>query len=191
MANESGVTPQGRRRFVILRRGCPGIAGRAKPRGPQKPAIFFDRDGVLNVDHGYVAKMRDWEWTPEAIRAIRYMKRKGYRVIVVTNQSGIGRELYTEEELLVLSEFMLREAPIDAIYYCPHHPDERCPARKPGTSMLEAAKADWDLDLTRSFLIGDRDTDIQAAERFGIPGFSYRDGSLYQFCKDAVRRAST
>jgi len=157
------------------------------PRGPRRPTVFFDRDGVLNIDHGYVAKRHDWEWTPGALRALRYLKRKGFRLIVVTNQSGIGRGLYTEEDLLDLTEFLASESPVDAVYYCPHHPDDKCPARKPGTSMLEAAALDWQIDMSRSFLIGDRDTDLEAARRFGIPSHLYTGGDLYRFVRKIVR----
>ncbi len=158
-----------------IRRGCPGQDGPPlAPRdAPRRPAAFLDRDGVLNVEYGYVHLRENFEWTPGALQALRALKEAGYWVVVVTNQSGIGRGLYTEEEFLALTEWMLGEtdragARIDAVYYCPHHPDEQCPARKPSTGMLERATRDLPIDLKRSFLVGDRPSDAEAAERFGV-----------------------
>lgn len=170
-----------------IRRGCPGVEQMPLGDGEPRPVAIFDRDGVLNVDEGYVHRRADFHWTPGAIEAIHNLKALGYWVVVATNQSGIGRGLYAESDLLALSEWMLGEAPIDAIFYCPHHPDENCHARKPGTGMLEAAFACFPGDKSRSFMIGDRSKDIEAAEGFGIPGHLYESGDLSAFVSRIVQ----
>lgn len=161
-----------------IRRGCPDAAPARPDGGPQRPAVFFDRDGVLNIDQGFTHRVEDFVWSPGAESAIRLVRDWGWRAIVVTNQSGIGRGLYSEEDFLALSEWMLSQVELDAIYYCPHAPEANCPARKPGTAMLEAAFRDFDLDRDQSLLIGDRDSDLQAAAAFGLRGFRYEDGDL-------------
>ncbi len=170
-----------------IRRGCPGERQISLGEGRARPIAVFDRDGVLNVEKGYVHRLEDFEWSPGAVEAIKNLKAMGYWVVVVTNQSGIGRELYAESDLLALSEWMLGEAPIDAIFYCPHHPDENCHARKPGTGMLEAAFTCFPGDRSRSFMIGDRSKDIEAAEAFGIRPFLYSTGDLSEIVSQITR----
>ncbi len=174
-----------------IRCGCPGVPRGQKQLGQGlRPVAFLDRDGVVNADKGYVHKIDEFEWMPGAMAAIRFLNDRRFIVAVVTNQSGIGRGYYGEEEFLKLSDWMLEEADrqgahIDAIYYCPHHPEsddpryrEMCPARKPGTMMLERAEEEFEIDKARSFLIGNRDTDLYAADSFGISGFMYESGDL-------------
>lgn len=170
-----------------IRRGCPNEPQISLGEGEPRPIAVFDRDGVLNVEKGYVHRLADFEWTPGAIEAIRNLKALGYWVVIATNQSGIGRELYAESDLLALSEWMLEQAPIDAIFYCPHHPDENCPARKPGTWMLEAAFTCFRGDRSRSFMIGDRSKDIEAADAFGIRSVLYKGGDLSEIVAQIVR----
>jgi D-glycero-D-manno-heptose 1,7-bisphosphate phosphatase len=140
-----------------------------------------------------VHRIEDFEWCEGAIDAIRFLNAKGYLVIVVTNQSGIGRGLYTLDDFLVLSRWVLAEADrlgatINALYYCPHHPDDLCPARKPGTGMLDAADADFGVEHTHSFLVGDRQTDLEAAAAFGIKGILYSGGDLLCVAQQALTR---
>ncbi len=161
----------------LIRRGCPGFPCQPMQAGIA-PAAFLDRDGVINVDHGYVSIKERFEWMPGAISAIQWLREEGYRVFVVTNQSGIGRGLYTEGDFLVLSNWMLETIHLDALYYCPHTPEDQCPARKPGAGMLEKAALEFELDKTRSFMIGDKSADQAAAENFGIPGYDFHGGDL-------------
>ena len=152
---------------------------------PKRPAAFLDRDGVLNVDRGYVHKPEDIEMIPGAAAAVRLLNENGYYVIVVTNQSGVARGLYSEaaiEQVHMHMQDILRAegAHIDAFYYCPHHPDGsvkefaiQCRCRKPEAGMLEQAGRDWPIDLGRSFLIGDRDHDLAAAAAFRIRGVKF------------------
>jgi D-glycero-D-manno-heptose 1,7-bisphosphate phosphatase len=164
-----------------------------------RPAAFLDRDGVLNIDHGYVHEQNRLDWTAGAPQAVRLLNDAGYLVIVITNQSGIARGYYDEKAVATFHDYMQTElaargAHIDAYYYCPHHPQGtvkeftlRCLCRKPGTALLEQAAREWPIDLSRSFFIGDKDSDMAAAAAFKIRGikFDSTNASLI----DVVRRA--
>jgi D-glycero-D-manno-heptose 1,7-bisphosphate phosphatase len=151
----------------------------------KRPVAFLDRDGVLNVDHGYAHRPDQLEWVADAPQAVRLLNNTGYIVIVVTNQSGVARGLYDEAAIRQLHAHMQEVlnaygAHIDAFYYCPHHPQGTvkefavdCNCRKPGTGMLEQAAHEWPIDISRSFLIGDRDADMAAAAAFKIRGVKF------------------
>jgi len=157
---------------------------REPDRTPQAVA-FLDRDGVLNVDTGYVHRPGDLEWIDGAPEAVGLLNQAGYRVIVITNQSGIARGFYDEEAVRLFHAHMqdrLAEhgAYIDAFYYCPHHPEGRvpqfavaCDCRKPKTGLLKQAERDFPVDKGRSFLVGDKDHDLEAAHAFGVRGFKF------------------
>ena len=150
-----------------------------------RPAAFFDRDGVLNVYHGYAYRHDQFEWIAGAPEAVRLLNEAGYFVFVVTNQSGIARGLYEEAAMhqfhtLMQDALRTRGAHVDAFYYCPHHPEGtvkqlavRCRCRKPEPGMLEQAAREWPIDLGRSFLIGDKDADMTAAAAFRIHGIKF------------------
>lgn len=182
-----------------IRRGCPDAPRSARAPGLQsRPVAFLDRDGVVNEDRGYVHKPDDFVWMPGALGAIRLLNERGYIVAIVTNQSGIGRGYYGEQDFMFLTMWMLDHAEmvgaeIDVIYYCPHHPESSdpeyraaCPARKPGPAMLERAAEEFELDLARSFLVGNKESDLGAAEAFGIPGHLYEGASLEEFVRRIV-----
>jgi histidinol-phosphate phosphatase family protein len=143
----------------------------------RRPAVILDRDGVLNRKPpraNYVRRWEDFEWLPEAKEALRRLKAAGFRVIVVSNQAGVGRGAMTEADLLEIHRRMVREAVladgrIDAIYYCPHNWDEGCECRKPKPGMLFQAQRDFNLDLSRTPFMGDDERDAQAAEAAGCP----------------------
>ena len=152
-------------------------------RNPQfSGAIFIDRDGTLNEDIGYVSIPEQLILYPWAFEAVRLINKSDFKAIVITNQSGIARGMYSEATLGGIHSRMIEElaregARIDAVYYCPHHPeagDSRyriaCDCRKPGTGMLEAAAREHNIDLARSFVIGDKASDIKLAENVGAPG---------------------
>jgi D-glycero-D-manno-heptose 1,7-bisphosphate phosphatase len=151
--------------------------------GSARPCAFFDRDGVLNEEVDYLHRIEGFSWTPGAKEALEWAKANGYWLVVATNQSGIGRGLYTEDDFLQLSLWLLEQAEIDLIYYCPHDPDDHCPARKPGTAMFEAAAAALSIDKAGSFMIGDRQKDLDAAAAFGIRAALYEGGSLYDLVR--------
>jgi D-glycero-D-manno-heptose 1,7-bisphosphate phosphatase len=147
-------------------------------------AIFFDRDGVLNKEIGdYVCKIEDFEILPDAVECIKLAKSLGFLAIVVTNQGGIGKKLYSAKELhsfhLKLQDACVENGTkIDDFYYCPHHPiSSKCLCRKPDSLMLEKAVAKYNIDKTKSFMIGDTSRDIEAAQKAGIHGLLIQPNS--------------
>jgi D-glycero-D-manno-heptose 1,7-bisphosphate phosphatase len=162
-----------------------------------RPAAFLDRDGVLNIDHGYVHQLDQLDIVARASEAVRVLNEAGYLVIVITNQSGVARGLYGEEDVRRFNDELARRldldrARIDAFYYCPHHPSGSvaayaisCDCRKPKPGLLQRAAKDFAIDRSRSFLIGDKDSDIEAAAAFGIKAARF-DGNR-QSLVDVVR----
>jgi D-glycero-D-manno-heptose 1,7-bisphosphate phosphatase len=163
-----------------------------------KLAVFLDRDGVLTEDvPGYVLRPEQVRLLPGAAEGVRLLHDAGRRVVVVTNQSPVARGLLTEAELQALHE-RLREllaaaggGGLDAIYYCPYHPEGTVPAytrdselRKPAPGMLLQAARDLDLDLAQCYLVGDQETDIRAAHRAGCRAALALAGSRYGRCED-------
>jgi D-glycero-D-manno-heptose 1,7-bisphosphate phosphatase len=160
-----------------------------------KPSLFLDRDGVLNVDRGYVSRIDDFEWISGAIETVAAFNALGWHVFVVTNQSGIARGYYTEEDMHRLHDWMQGElachgARIDRIYYCPYHEEGEIARyrkdsfdRKPKPGMLLRAMAEFPVLREQSFLIGDKAADIEAARAAGIAGFLFEGGNLEQFAR--------
>lgn len=150
-------------------------------------AVFLDRDGTINVDKNYVHKIEDFEFIHGVKEAIKAMNDKGYLVIVVTNQAGIARGYYTEEDMIILHNHINDElkksgAHIDAFYHCPHHPEhgigkyrKECDCRKPNSGMFEKAIEDYNIDIAQSFMIGDKTWDVEAAINVGISGCLVKD----------------
>lgn len=135
-------------------------------------AVFLDRDGTINEDVNYLSDPEEFRMFPTVAEGIRLLNEASFLVVVITNQSGIARGFLTRETLTAIhqrmeSELRAEGARIDGIYYCPHHPDDRCTCRKPGTALLERAVVDHDIDPTQSFFIGDRMTDIEAGQKVG------------------------
>lgn len=154
-------------------------------------ALFLDRDGVINLDNGYVSKIKDFVFIDGVFEALRGFLELGFTLFVVTNQSGIGRGYYTLEDFLHLNEFMLNELKkeqisVKKVYFCPHAPEVGCLCRKPNTKMIEDARLEFDIDLANSIMIGDKDSDIEAAKNAKI-GKSYKVGqefaNLYEIYK--------
>ena len=137
-------------------------------------AVFLDRDGVINIDKAYVYKIEDFEFCQGVFEALKHFQNLGYLLIVVTNQSGIGRGYYREEDFQHLTQWMKQElqkcgVAIDAVYYCPHAPEAMCNCRKPKSGMFENAIKALDIDVNKSWMIGDKESDIQAAHNVKIP----------------------
>jgi D-glycero-D-manno-heptose 1,7-bisphosphate phosphatase len=156
--------------------------------------VLFDRDGVLNVDHGYVGEPQRLQWTTGAGRAVAALNRSGVLAIVVTNQSGVARGFFDLAAVEALHAHMqadlaLEGAWIDAFYVCPFHADACVesfrhpdhPDRKPNPGMILRAIADWDIDPARAMMIGDKDSDLEAARRAGIAGIRFDGGDLARF----------
>ncbi len=136
-------------------------------------AVFADRDGTLNPDFHYLSDPERYEFLPGVIEGIRLLRRHGFRVICVTNQSGVGRGFFSEARLREIharidERLAKAGAPLDAFYYCPHRPEEGCACRKPGTQLFERARAEHSLDLAGSAIIGDRSMDMEVGSRLGL-----------------------
>lgn len=165
-------------------------------------AVFLDRDGTINVEKNYLYKIEDFEFIQGVPEAIKLLNDAGYLVIVITNQAGIARGYYTEEDMHKLHRYINQElikygAHIDAYYFCPHHPvhgigeyKKDCNCRKPKTGMLEAAIKDFDIDVSKSYMFGDKEWDVEAGERMGVLGFRVDDheNELLQKVKTIVER---
>ena len=169
--------------------GGPDVTSPSIPR-----AVILDRDGVLNVDHGYVGQVERLEWMPGARRAVRRLNDASVLAIVATNQSGVARGLFTEADVDrvhgAMQEALARDgARIDAFYVCPFHDEAVDPAyahsdhpdRKPNPGMLLRAMAAFDLDPEHTVLIGDQARDLEAARRAGIVGVLFTGGDLDAF----------
>lgn len=135
-------------------------------------AVFIDRDGTIARDVPYCSRPEDFELLPNVAEGIRLFNKHGFKVVVVTNQSGIARGYFTEETLAKIHDKMRKElarygAHIDAIYYCPHHPDNNCECRKPKPKMLLQAASDLDINLGQSYVIGDNSMDIEMGKNVG------------------------
>ncbi len=160
------------------------------PRSLRRPAVFFDRDGVLNVDHGYTHDPNALEWMPGAVEAVKAANDAGRFAFLVTNQAGVARGLYGEAQVCAFharlqAELRRRGAHLDDIRYCPHHPDgtapgyaKACAWRKPAPGMLLDLMARWPVDRAGSVMVGDKPSDMQAAQAAGVEGLLYAGGSV-------------
>lgn len=163
-----------------------------------KKAVFFDRDGTLNIDTHYLYRIEDFVWTEGAVEAIKYCNDQGYLVIVVTNQSGVARGYYTEADIRKLHDWMNEElnkagAHIDAFYYCPHHEDgtvpeyaKPCGCRKPSPKLVDEACLKYNVDKEQSVFIGDADRDMLCARNAAIKGVRYLGGNLLSLVKETL-----
>ena len=155
-------------------------ADRESVRG-MTSAVFLDRDGVINVDHGYVSTWERFEFLPGVPDALRALQDAGYLLIVVSNQSGIGRGYYGEADVESLNQAVAQHlgstvgVTLSEFYHCPHHPTEaegefrrQCDCRKPAPGMIRQAVLDHGIDLKTSLLVGDKDSDIEAGRAAGV-----------------------
>jgi len=141
----------------------------------KKPAVFLDRDGVLTVEKGYICPICEIEIFPYVKECIKEIHRKNYFAIVITNQSGVARGVFTEEQLLIVNENLIKETEVDAVYYCPHFVygkvarySIRCNCRKPDIGLIENACNDFDIDMSQSYMVGDQESDIITGINAGI-----------------------
>jgi len=147
-----------------------------------KKALFLDRDGVINVEKDYLYKIDEFEFIEGIIELCDCFQKLGYEIIVVTNQSGIARKYYTEKDFVVLTTWMKNIFAeygifITSVYFCPHHPDisGQCECRKPYPGMLIKAQKDYNIDLSKSIIIGDKERDIEAGINAGLKEYYLYD----------------
>lgn len=196
-----GLAAQGRligasRQGYFIDIGLPDTLTQARRELPEvvrRPALFLDRDGVINVDHGYVHRWSEFDPMPGVAETIAAFNDAGWFVFVVTNQAGVGHGYYEEAAVHLLHEqirdwLATKGAHIDAFYYCPYHPEAALdayrahhPDRKPGGGMLARAFAEWSVQQARSILIGDRESDVGAAQAAGIEGHLFGGDRLDVF----------
>ena len=144
-------------------------------------AIFLDRDGVINIERkDYVKSIKEFVLIDGIFEAIKSINDKGYLVIIITNQSVINRKIINEKDLEKIHSHLLKQAKrqnvkIDGIYFCPHRPDENCECRKPKPGMILKAAQEFQIDLKKSVMIGDSDTDMKAAQQAGCDGILVKD----------------
>ena len=184
--------------------GVPSALAEAQGLVPMircRPAAFLDRDGVLNVDSGYVHRPSELQWMAGAIEAVKWLNDCGFYVFVITNQAGVAHGLYTEADVRkfhshISSKLRCAGASIDDFRYCPFHVEavtERYRRsstwRKPEPGMIWDLIEHWPIELSQSFLIGDKSTDMAAATAAGLRGFLFNDGNLFQFVKSIVPSA--
>lgn len=168
-----------------------------------RKAVFFDRDGVINVDKGYLSRIEDFEWIDGAREAMAWLTEKGYAIIIVTNQSGVARGYYTEDDVRRLHDWMCRQAEaaggkVTAVYYCPYLEgapvkayDKKSSWRKPEPGMILQAAADWNIDLAASVMIGDMPRDVECGEGAGVPSYLFKGGSLLEFVRQIVEEGKS
>ena len=165
-------------------------------------AVFLDRDGTINANKGYVYKIADFEFLPGAKEALALLRGAGYRLVIVTNQSGVARGYYTEDDVRTLHDWLLETlarvgADIAGVYYCPHHPEARveayrkeCGCRKPGLGLFYKAASELGLDLDRSIAVGDRVRDLEICRHSGCRGYLVGNGDDGEPLPIPVRRAA-
>ena len=165
-----------------------------------RPAAFLDRDGVLNIDDGYIGTRERIRWMPGVGPAIRTLNDAGYWVFVISNQSGVARGMFSEQDVRDLHAWMIGElqcegARIDDIRFCPHHAEgsiagyvRDCECRKPKAGMLRDLMTAWPVRHDGSFVIGDKPTDIEAAKMCGFPGFLFKGGNLAAFVTEVLQK---
>ena len=192
--------------FVFALMECERVFGRVLGLAPvststQVPALFLDRDGVINIDTHYPSKPEDITFIEGASDAIRLARSRGYKVVVVSNQSGIARGYASEAQVLALHRWMAarlqeKEAHVDAWYHCPFHNEAKNAAyrhedhfdRKPNPGMILRAALDLNIDLKRSLLIGDNESDVAAATRAGVAGHLFKGVNLFEFAQPLLAK---
>ena len=162
---------------------------------------FLDRDGVLNspkINNGYIGFIKDFKWMPGVFQALRLIQSNNYKIIIVTNQSGIARDYFSINDVKKLHEYIINELKkknikISAIYFCPYHVDGIIPKftkksnlRKPDNGMFLKAKKKWHIDVKNSFMIGDQKTDMLFAKKSKLKGYLFNKNNLFSFVKKNI-----
>ena len=141
-------------------------------KNPNK-ILFLDRDGIINIDYGYVYKAKDFTFREGIFELLQLFIKNEYTLYIITNQSGIGRDYYTEDDFQTLTKWMLniferKNIHIKKVFYCPHAPEKKCSCRKPATGMIDTLLKEHPIDLKHSWMIGDKQSDIDLAHNAHI-----------------------
>tara|TARA_B100000963_G_C22273824_1_gene513974 strand:+ start:22 stop:528 length:507 start_codon:yes stop_codon:yes gene_type:complete len=159
---------------------------------------FLDRDGVINksnINNGYIGRVKNFKWMPGAIQAIRYLKKLNYKVVVVSNQSGVARGFFKMKDVHGIHRYIQKKlkknnTKIDKFLFCPFHKDgiilkyrQNSNFRKPKNGMFKKIDKIWKVDRKKSFMIGDQKTDMEFAKKSKIRGYRFRANNLYSFIK--------
>ena len=165
----------------------------------KKPAAFLDRDGVINYDFGYICDFKQFKFRPGVLKGLQHLRKQNFRIFIVTNQSGIARGLFTENDLKLFHSKMkkklsIRKIKIDEIKYSPYHPkgiikkfSKNHKSRKPGNLMIKQLFKKWPIDIKKSFMIGDRISDKKCAERSKLY-FEYAKKNFYSQVKSIIKK---
>ena len=156
-------------------------------------ALFLDRDGVINEDAGYVYEIKDFKFIDGIFDALREIAEAGYKLFVVTNQSGIGRGYYTQEQFDALNKFMLEsfkkeQISITKVYFCPHAPEADCTCRKPNPKMILDACKEFNINPENSLMIGDKPSDVESGKRAGVGRNFLLDGINFKDVRDVLNK---
>ncbi|MFZ5354301.1 MAG: D-glycero-alpha-D-manno-heptose-1,7-bisphosphate 7-phosphatase [Bacillota bacterium] len=160
------------------------------------PAVFLDRDGVLNIEKGYVTSVKELEVFDFAPEAVMRLKSLGYKCICITNQSAVARGMMTEQELEIINKKLTNMVPLDAMYYCPHYPPEdkeippyrvNCECRKPNAGMILTAAKEHNINLSKSYFVGDSYSDILASKKAGTASVLIDIKGEYKCSNAAIR----
>jgi len=164
---------------------------------------FLDRDGVINSsrpNNGYIGSLKHFKWVPGAIKAIKYLNDKNYKVVVVTNQSGVARGFFRIKDVKIIHSYIQKklkenEAKIDKFYFCPFHKDgivkkykKNSSLRKPNIGMFHLVQKKYKIDKINSFMIGDQKTDVMFAKMANIRGYLFNKKNLYMFTKKIIKK---
>ena len=162
----------------------------------KKKIAFFDRDGVLNIssiNNGYIGYKKDFKWVPGAKKALKYVQNLGYKIVIVTNQSGVARGYFSIRDVYILHRYIKSSlakigVKIDGIFFCPFHEDGVIPKykkksnlRKPNNGMFLSVKKKWRIDMDNSFMVGDQKTDMEFAQKSKIKGYLFKERNLFNF----------
>lgn len=159
-------------------------------------AIFLDRDGTINVDYGYVYKIGDFKFIDGVVEGLKILNDLGYILIVITNQSGIGRGFFSKSEFNKITDYMLKQlkengVQIKNVYYCPHVDEDNCNCRKPRLGMFYDAIKDFNIDINSSFVIGDKERDLSICSNESIKGILITDSIIDGYiCKKSLLDAA-
>jgi len=182
-------------RYCMDRISPEGVAKKASEFLQRQKAVFVDRDGTLIQDKNFISKVEDVEFVPGSIKAVKIFKEMGYKVVIVSNQSGVGRGILTEKIVDKINEFILNQLKkesldIDGVYYCPHSPEENCECRKPNLEMVNQASSKLNLNLKNSWAVGDKLSDVMLGKNMGgkgglvLTGYGKKELEKIKGCSD-------